>query len=106
MSLLKAFFGGYHMINKHENCVCDIIDEVPDERLFFLHPDGINGFIINKDVAKNVTKRIVDRFGTEWCLDKNNKVKIWKIVHKRAVKDMNIDEWKLMGRLKPKRATY
>lgn len=106
MSLIKAFFGGYHMINENECCVCDVVDGLNDECLFFLHPDGINGFVIRKDVAKNITKQIVVKFGSEWCLSKDNKVKIWKIVHKRALKDMNVDEWKMMGKLKPIKATY
>ena len=68
--------------------------------------DGINGFIMKRDKARKIITLLEIRIGTEKLHNPVNRDKVCHVLHKRSVLDITHDEWKAMGKNKPKRANW
>lgn len=68
--------------------------------------DGINGFIMKRDKARKIITLLEIRIGTEKLHNPVNRDKVCHVLHKRSVLDITRDEWKAMGKNKPRRANW
>ena len=65
-----------------------------------------NGFIISRENAQHALTAIETKFGTEKLHNPNNRDKVYNILHKRSELDITHEEWKAMGKNKPKLANW
>ena len=85
-----------------------------DEQKIFTHEnyvyvetnEKVSGFIISRNNALKILSLIENKFGAEKLHNPSNRDKVCHILHKRSELDLTFDEWKAMGKNKPRKAKW
>ena len=98
----------HERVNCYEKCnQSEPVELYTSEKYVYIeNSNGENGFIISRENAQHVLTVIETKFGTEKLHNAKNRDKICDILHKKSELDITHEEWKAMGKNKPKLANW